>query len=284
LVYRTVAGMDLSLDVYFPPFPQTARSNRPLRSALLYIHGGGWQGGDKRSGDVKLFFPQLLRRGFIVASANYRHAPEHRHPAQFDDVRAALDFLRRSRGEFGIDPERLGVWGASAGGHLAALLALAPADAFAGVAGRGTSIETTQEPTPRSETVESSSHTAVRAAAVLYGPTDLTSDDLPERTRGIIRTVFGDDPDVLRRASPMAHIRPGGPPMLLIHGERDQSIPLSQSERFQSALEAAGCPVRLLTVLHAGHVFRPVDRPIAPTYQEIGQLLADFFESQLGLP
>ena len=153
ITYGNVDGIALKMDIYYP------RISLETTPALVYVHGGGWTSGDKGSGDVMLDTPELLSRGYLVASVNYRLAPQYKFPAQIEDVKCAVRFLRANASAYGIDASRIGVWGGSAGGHLAALLGVT--DSNAGFDGSG------------GHQQESS---RVQAVVDLYGPTEfLTS-------------------------------------------------------------------------------------------------------------
>jgi len=257
VVYRRVGGADLKLDLYLPP-------GEGLRPAALYIHGGGWHGGDKMTGPDILDLPAVVARGYVVAAINYRHAPRHTFPAQIEDARAAFSFLRARAADYRIDPERIGAWGMSAGGHLASLLALAPPGAWLGDA-----------PGSPGRTIR------VRAVVDMCGPADLAADDLTPRTAEIIGRVFGGYPDGLRLGSLVTHVTKDAPPFLIIHGDRDQTVPLSQSENFYRRLKAAGVEAKMITVRHATHVFEPSGGAMSPARAEISKAVADFFDRHL---
>ena len=256
-VYCVADGVSLRMDVY-----RGERTSSPA-PALVYIHGGGWHGGDKAAGDDMRDVVALARHGYVVASINYRVAPRHRFPAQIHDAKCAVRHLRAHAAVLGVDPGRIGAWGASAGAHLAALLALTvPDDGLEGPHGRG------------------AHSSAVQAVVDLYGPVDLTAPDLPARTREIVRAVFGDDAASQRRASPLNYVRPGGPPFLIFHGAEDQSVPVSQSRAMHARLLAAGVPARLVVVRGARHVLE-ADGEITPTREEISLAIAKFFDETL---
>lgn len=257
IVYRSVGGVDLKLDVYLPP-------GKAPRPGAVYIHGGGWHGGDKRTGPDILDLPEVVARGYAVAAINYRHAPRYVFPAQIEDVRTAVRFVRAHAGEYGIDPGRIGVWGMSAGGHLASLLALSPAAAWPGDASEN-----------RDQSV------AVQAVGDLCGPADLTAGDFTTRTSEIIHRVFGGNPDGLRSGSPTTYVTKNAPPFLIVHGDRDETMPLSQSQGFSQKLKAVGAPAELIVVKNATHVFEPSGGVMSPTRPEISRAVADFFDRHL---
>ncbi|NMO88509.1 alpha/beta hydrolase [Actinomycetospora sp. TBRC 11914] len=232
---------------------------RPASTAevplVVFVHGGGWQVGS-RSGMGPMFadwspspFAELAASGFAVASLDYRRlSGEARFPAPLDDVRAGLTWLAAHRGELGL-AGRTALWGESAGGHLAALAALTgSAPTGPGVTARG----------------------EVAAVVDWYGPADLTTIAADAAASGRSITDPGapgsreslllggpaaERPDVARAASPVAQVRPGAPPFLLVHGAADRFVPTRQSERLAAALRDAGAPVRLELVEGADHLW-----------------------------
>lgn len=185
--YCTLGGQTLAMDVLFPAAPEDVRV--PI---VVHVHRGGWVTGSRGlSGSLERVANRLLERGVAVATIDYRLAPDHRWPAQIEDTKCAVRFLREQQEEFGLDPDRIAAIGESAGGHLVAMAAAAGPEAgfdesgpFGGRSSR------------------------LQAAVVLFGPTDLTSDDWQDtqENRLAISVVFGaDGPDdpVLREASPV---------------------------------------------------------------------------------
>lgn len=261
VVYGRAGRVELKLDLYYPH----GKATGPLPVAV-YIHGGGWTKGDKAGGAGMLALGEVLRCGYLVASINYRLAPEFKFPAQIEDAKCAIRYLRAHAKELNLDPERIGVWGSSAGGHLAALVGTADASAGFDTSGGWTN------------------HSSrVRAVVNIFGPADLS----PRGELGNLRvgqTVFGaqssDDP-VLKQASPVTHVSADDPPFLLLHGNRDRLVPLSQSQMLLAQLRAAGVPASLVVVTNAGHGFAPVGGTPNPDRQELARMIADFFDQHL---
>jgi acetyl esterase/lipase len=205
---------------------------------VLAIHGGGWRGGSKTAyGRVAV---ALAERGYVVVAVDYAlsrpGAPSW--PANLEDVRAAVRWLRRHAADYGVDPDRIAAMGASAGGHLAALLGTLP------------------------DVPDGPDAVSARVQAVIdfYGPSDLTAlaDQRQQAERAV--TLFlggapGDLPGRYQAASPVRHVTHDDPPMLLIHGDGDLLVPLDQSRRLAAALEAAAVPHRLIVVAGARHGF-----------------------------
>lgn len=230
LIYAEIQGFrPLLLDLRLPS-TATPSGHTPL---VVWIHGGAFWSGDRRflphtlpQGSV---FEALVSAGIAVATVDYRLSGEARFPAQLDDVQAAFAFLRRNSDRWGLDPERFGVWGESAGGTLAGLVALSPA-------------------------------APVRAAALWYAPTDLPAlheagggADSPEGR------LLGAPPAQVRglaqAASPLWQVSGPAVPFLIMHGAADASVPFSQGERLHARLLEAGADSTLVRVEGAGHCF-----------------------------
>ena len=215
----------------------------PFPAALL-VHGGGWIGGDRTQAASALVRP-LTDAGIAWIAVGYRLAPQHRYPAQVEDVEAAIRWTKANGARFGIDPNRLALVGESAGGHLVAAAAVRAKD-----------------------------DTRVAAVVPFFAPVDLESDS--DRRGGLsasMRALFGrtewDDAAraILRDASPLRLVRPGLAPFLLVHGTADMSVPYEQSQRLQARLRAAGVACDLITVPDGTHGTRGWDA-LLPGYRE----------------
>ncbi len=261
ITYCTPDKTAVKLDLY----RSRAASTRPA-PAVVYVHGGAWMGGDKSGGEGSIQIPELAMRGFVVVAVNYRLAPNWKFPAQIEDVKCAVRFLRANAAKYDIDPRRIGAWGASAGGQLVALLGLTDASA-------GFDIGEYRNESSR-----------VEAVVDLYGPADLTKQDYAATHASVYRDVFGVtsrlDP-ALVRASPVTYITKNGPPFLILHGDRDGTVPFDQSQELQTRLKTAGVSAELVVVKNAGHGFVPVGGAISPTTAEMTKLIGDFFVSKL---
>jgi len=241
LEYARVDGLSLRLDLYLP-----LRKSEPRLPVVVWIHGGGWKGGDKANTRA----PEVLGEGYAVASINYRLSHQATFPAQIHDCKAAIRWLRAHAEEFGLDPERIGAWGSSAGGHLAALL--------------GTSGDVPELEGEVGDHLDQSSR--VQAVCDFYGPTDLLavlepgawpshgSPNSPESL--LLGGPVAERVELARLASPVTHVSPDDPPFLIVHGDRDRVVPLDQSVRLHQALTAAGVESTLYVVKGAGHGFR----------------------------
>jgi acetyl esterase/lipase len=241
----------LCLDVHLPPATLGTASS----PVVLYVHGGAFLLGDRRSLPPPLerldLFQRLPLEGFAVASADYRLTGEVRFPGQLHDLKAAIRWLRARSEELGIDPTRIAAWGESAGAHLAALLGTTGAhpetDGSVGLTGPSSS---------------------VKAVVDWYGPTDLAAmdrqapadsamrhDDPGSPESLLIGAPVQEHPELVRTADPASWAGRSAPPFLIQHGTRDRFVPFGQSVHLDDALRAAGVPSRLMPVVGADHVF-----------------------------
>ena len=212
--------------------------------AIVFVHGGAWRGGHRNAGLP--FATGFAQQGFIGATIEYRFSQEAKFPAQIEDCKCAIRFLREHAAEYHIDPDRIGVMGASAGGHLVALLGT-------------TANEKEFEGTGGSEKFSS----RVQAVCDWFGPADLTrmhegkstidhaSPNSPESL--LIGGTAAENPDKAKRASPITYVSGDSAPILIMHGDQDQLVPVAQSESFAAALKKAGVDVTLHVIKGAGH-------------------------------
>jgi acetyl esterase/lipase len=208
------------------------------------IHGGGWIEGDKSSftsdsHGVPGNIVDFARLGFVAATINYRLSKDAPYPAALEDCRAAILWLRKHAAEYQLDAKRIGVYGNSAGGHLALLLALL------------------DDPADRDKPLEQSSR--VQAAASDSGPIDLLADYRNGALRTVIGRFMGGSPEGDRlarfeQASPGHYVFGKGPALLLIYGEADAQVDVKTADRFVAALSAAGRKdVTYLRLAHVDH-------------------------------
>ncbi|GGB23067.1 hypothetical protein GCM10011380_10930 [Sphingomonas metalli] len=237
VTYQTLPGYRPQIvDIYVPASP----GPHPL---ILYIHGGGWIGGHTRHSGALADFPKVLAalaaEGFTVASLEYRLSGEAKFPAQLQDANAALRFLHKNAAAYRIDPARTGLWGGSAGGHLAALTA---------VTCRNTALDPAAAGDP-----------CVQAVVTWYGVYDFTGmNATPDGNAagGKLLGCQGACPaDRLRAVSPVTYIDAKDPPFLLIHGTGDKVVPVDQSHLGEAALKAAGVPVEAIYIPAVDHSF-----------------------------
>jgi len=223
------------LDLYLPATPKG-----PL---LVWIHGGGWRAGTKGNPPGLA----MVAAGFAVASLEYRFSQDAIFPAQIQDCKAAIRWLRAHAKEYGYDPKRVAVWGASAGGHLAALLA---------VTGQVRDFDV-------GENLDQSS--AIQCGVDLFGPADFPAYDpsLPEpmvqreNPDSVIAQLLGGTVskkmELAKRASPVNWVTKNAAPLLIMQGTKDPLVPADQSQRLGDKLKAAGAEVKLEIIEGAGH-------------------------------
>lgn len=260
VVYCSCHGMPLTMDIYYPK-----AGSAPV-PVIVYVHGGGWYSGDKTTGTGQQDIPGLLGRGYVVAAVNYRLAPKYKFPAQIEDLKCAIRFLRANATTYDLDPTRFGVLGSSAGGHLATLLGLTDENS-----GFDSACDCVKE------------STQVQAVVDMFGPVDLTLTFERDRSP-LLEHVFGtSDPEseIVRRASPLTYVSSNAPPFLIIHGEKDDQVLLDQSEALYGKLVSTNVPVNLIVVKNSGHSFVPLGGPISPTRAEVTNLVGDFFDKYL---
>jgi acetyl esterase/lipase len=247
IVYRRVGLRQVKLDVYVPSSPAPVGG----RPTVLAIHGGGWRGGSKSGYGRET--ARLAGYGFVVVSAGYRLSKpdEPSWPDNLDDVREAVRWVRRHADEYGIDSNRIVAMGASAGGHLAALLGTYP---------DGPITPEAQVESRRKSGSETDVSARVQAVIDFYGPTDLramySSSPAAAETIGLLLGCTPvERPACYEAASPALHVSPDDPPMLLVHGGGDRMIPTSQAEQLAAELARAGVAHRLIVIPDARHGF-----------------------------
>jgi len=282
LTYASRDGADLLLDLYLPPTP----IRRPI-PVIVFLHGGGWSGGTRTTGpDFKRYFAQ---DGFAMASIEYRLTPSITFPANVEDVRTALRWLKANAAAHALDPDRICLWGTSAGGHLAAVAALAPGGMFEGTDNLNQTsavrcvldaygptrfdVMDTQTQDERAAlhspvvTInvgggrggERGGATApVNATAVVpagRGRGAVAHDDAGSPESRLLGGAVPSSPDRVRAASPMTYVGKNAPPFLIMHGLADNPVPHGQSVLLYDALEAAGNEVTLRLVDGLPHTF-----------------------------
>jgi len=224
------------LDLYLP----SGGARLPL---IVWIHGGAFRAGSKEDG-VPVDY---LDAGYAIASINYRLSQHARFPAQIEDCKAAVRWLRAHAAQYGLDAARFGAWGPSAGGHLVAML---------GTTGNVTRFDVGEYPEVSSR---------VQAVVDYFGPTDFLQMDAHRVPGGMVHDAadspeselvggpIQENADRVAAANPITYVGPDAPPFLIVHGDRDPLVPHHQSELLVAALERAGTPVTFYTVTGAGH-------------------------------
>ncbi|MCA8988407.1 MAG: prolyl oligopeptidase family serine peptidase [Planctomycetaceae bacterium] len=231
LVYQPEVSPALKLDLYRPNDSTTC-------PVVVWVHGGGWKNGSKDRCPAAW----LTAHGIAVASIEYRLIDRAQWPSQLDDCRAAVRWLRKNAGEFGLDPAHIGAWGSSAGGHLVALMGTAPV--------------------PENEPVSS----RVQAVCDWFGPSDLltmppnvvgngrTEQDVADSNGAkLLGATVKDVPELAQSASALYQVSDDDAPFLIMHGDADPGVPLDQSQRLHEALVKAGIDSTIRIIPGAGH-------------------------------
>ncbi|NQT17580.1 MAG: alpha/beta hydrolase fold domain-containing protein [Planctomycetes bacterium] len=224
LEYAAVDGQSLRLDLYLP---EEAKTKPPL---LVWIHGGGWSRGSKSQ--INPTIARLAAEGYAAASIDYRLEGLVSHPKQIHDCKGAIRWLRANADRYGYDTTRIGVGGGSAGGHLALLLGLSDGveELEGSVGGNG----------------DKSSR--VHAVVDLFGPSALELF-----ARQSERFAHNKASELLESASPVTHLSEDDPPVLVFHGDKDQVVPVGQSEYLHQRYQEAGLESALYIIKGAGH-------------------------------
>lgn len=254
LTYADDGMPEHKLDLYLPK-ADTDKGPGPFPT-VVWVHGGGWAGGDKRdiTGDeiqMNQVKDILLEHGYALAPVNYRLVPNGTFPEPMQDIAAAVRYLKKHAGEYGLDPERFVIAGDSAGGHLATMVGM-----------------TSDKPELQGSLGVTDTDTKVDAIVGYFGLYDLTQRTEDQRSGPCQRAkpgaesshgrLIGADPDspqgeaIAAKASPVTYVNAHTPPVLLFHGRQDCTTPPPQAERFEAALKAAGVPTEL-TFIDAPH-------------------------------
>lgn len=264
--YGKGGGRALKLDIVQPK----EQPKHPM-AAIIYIHGGGWSGGTKEAGLPLCTY--LAQRGYFCATIEYRLTGEAIWPAQIEDCKCAVRWMRAHAKEYNIDPNRIGVTGASAGGHLVALL---------GTSGDAKMLE------GKGGWEQYSSR--VNAVCDWFGPVDLLwyyenakdsvllSDVFKDKAgqdvlSKLVGGPFWERPGLCRQASPLSYVSKDDPPFLIMQGDKDPIVPMVHSQMLDTALTKAGVNSKLIIMKGAGHGF-PGTEPF--------NKVADFFNKTLG--
>ena len=259
---------DLHADVCQPKNPSS-----PALPAILLIHGGGWYGGTYQG---NAYGPALAQKGYVVASIEYRLTGVAPWPAQIEDCKLAVRWLRANAAKYGVDPNRIAAWGPSAGGHLSACLAtMGDQPQFEGTGGYPGVSSKIQAVVDEWGPVEFISGSEGIGGA--YAPKD------SPMLIGLIGASFKDKPELYRAASPIAYVKAGDPPFFIVHGDKDASVPYTQSVKMAAALQAAGVPVEFITMHNAQHGARPVKGlpPPTPSHKEVNDRAIAFLDKYL---
>lgn len=257
--YGMGGGEPLLLNLARPKLDDAARQAAGPLPAVVCIHGGGWQGGNRSNFDGLI--RQLAARGYVAVTISYRLAPKHVFPAQIEDCKCAVRWLRAKSSELGVDPQRIGALGGSAGAHLAMMLAVMdPKDGLEGDGGW---------PDQSSK---------VQAAVSFSGPTNLVGKFSHESTR-ILQTFLGgtmeEKLELYRQASPITYVNQGDAPLLLFAGTKDPLVPYDQAFQMTTALHEAGVTGRVELLIGAGHGWggKEFERTLRATFEFLDEHL-----------
>lgn len=244
----TIGNTTLRMELVAP----SEAPEKPL-PVLIYIHGGGWNHGNKNDHAVRI--AGIARRGYVAASIMYRFAPAHSYPAQIEDVQAAIRFLKANADTYHLDPNRINLWGTSSGGHLASL---------AGTAANNVSYETHG----LWEDVDASVFAVVNFA----GPNSNFLTSLGNSSASLTAFLGGRSlsiPEIATEAMPITHIDADDPPFFVAHGDADTTVPVTWSRDFVTALKEAGVKVEY-------HEFEGGGHNLTPTHPQAQQLAYEF--------
>jgi acetyl esterase/lipase len=264
ITYRKVDDVELKLDMCRPegegPFP-----------AIVFIHGGAWHAGSRQS--YNYFVRKAAEKGYVAVTISYRlmkfdqskkenttAAPTF--PAQIHDAKAAVRWLRANAQNYHVDPDRIGVTGGSAGGHLALLVGLAGTDDK--LEGEGENLDVSS---------------CVQAVVNMFGPTEMVTEYEGSSVAWVMPLFLGGKPNEVpeqyKAASPVTYVSKDDPPVLTLHGDKDKLVPIQQAKLLDEKMKAVGVPHTLKIFEGHGHGF------IGDVGSEAEQLTWDFFEKHL---
>ena len=276
VVYKSISGKDLKLDLYYP----TAKQSK-LCPVIVFTHGGGWAAGSRykaATGSFGIVFGRLVKQGFAVAPVTYRLAKKESNVAMRDcviDCKDAIRYLAKNSESLGTDPMRIYVMGDSAGGHIAQMLLLA-----------------SPEQLPGADSLSKVPYRMV-AGVSWYGPCDFEKTDLFNhddradfRDRFAARILGSDSgpTDKLaryREVSPINYLSKDSPPLLMIQGDKDTTIPVKHAYYMKKKADAVGAPVEIMIIRNSGHNWRRVDADIDPSRETIIERTVQFFVDYL---
>lgn len=274
IVYKTTDAGPLRLDLHYPAEPRPGE----MIPFVVFTHGGGWSAGDKTIGDrgVRFMGVQALNaEGFCVASVDYRLCTADGPITVRDcvtDAKDALRFLAKNAATYSLDAQRIFVWGDSAGGHLAQMLLLSPPESFPG------------------DPALSDAVYRLVAGVSWYGPCDFErielfnapgETDARDRFGARILRPGADDATRLaayREVSPVNYLRAQSPPLLMMQGDLDPTIPVHHAHYMKERADRVKAPVEIFIVKNSGHNWREVGGPIAPSLGEVMTKTASFLK------
>lgn len=261
IVYARVGDKELHINLVLP----AEKSQKPL-PVIVWVHGGGWAGGNYQRNQAAKF----VEHGYAAASVQYLFSDVAKFPEQIHECKAAIRWLRAHATKYNIDPGHIGIWGASAGGHLVSLL---------GTSGGVKDLE--------GNLGNGDQSSRVQAVCDFFGPTKLlTAKDEPmpvHKLYHLVEQFFGgtaeEKPELYKLGSPITHVSKDDPPFLIVHGDKDPLIPLHQAEVFYDALRHAGVDVTFIRVKNGDHGFTTDDQ--SPSRAAIERKVLEFFDKHL---
>ncbi len=259
--YCTIGGVSSVMDVYVPDKSHP----RPLPVAV-HVHGGGYTGGSRSTGfwfsDIEA---ELLDRGYLVVSLDYRLAPAHKYPAQIEDAKCAVRRLRADAERYALDPDRIGVWGSSAGAQIVGLMGTTGGRSIFDDAG-GFADQSSE----------------VQAVIAMSAITDFTrTSELNDDYSAEFPSWPDPTSPQLIEASPALHVSSTASPFLFIAGEEDVLVLPAQSQGMSGLLLADGVPSTVLLIANADHGLMPTNGPLSPSKATVIARMADFFDLHL---
>jgi len=245
IVYHTANNYEAKLDLYTSAESQKPSSPTPV---VLVIHGGGWIAGSKEERVLEMM--PYLQMGFAAVNVEYRLAKSSLAPAAVEDCRCALHWVFANAKKYNFDPSRVVLHGGSAGGHLVLTTGmLTPKDGFDNQCW-------TDDEDYWSKSPGTNSDPKVAAIVNWFGIADVLDELHGANAKGYAVVWLGNQPsadEIAKRVSPINYVNRNNPPIITIHGDKDTLVPYQQSVRLHKALDAAGVPNRLVTMLGAGH-------------------------------
>ncbi|TWT58075.1 Carboxylesterase NlhH [Thalassoglobus neptunius] len=275
VVYKTIGNRKLLLDLYYPETHNNKEEN--VFPLIVYTHGGGWAAGSKEgiaNGSFRVVFERLLDHGFAVASVGYRLCRANSGVTMRDciiDSKDAVRYLAKNSAALQLDPSNVFVMGDSAGGQIAQLLLLSSPESL-----------------PGSPDLKETSYRMV-AGVSWYGPSDFeridlfNHDDRPDFHDRFGARILGNNSDpsdknrLYREMSPVAYLKPVSPPLLMIQGDKDTTIPVKHAYHMKKKADELDAPVEIMIIQNSGHNWRKVDAEISPTREEIIDRTVQFF-------
>ncbi|MBV5316016.1 MAG: alpha/beta hydrolase [Prolixibacteraceae bacterium] len=250
--YKNSNGKSLQIDLYKP---KQMSKPAPL---LVFIHGGGWKGGQRS--DYLVYLTHFAKLGYVTATVSYRFISDSPYPACAEDITDAVEWFFQNSYKYNYDPDRIALIGGSAGSHLAMLAAY------------GWKKHVVESDTVKTDSISSlKAHHKIKAVVEIYGPVDLTTEyarNHPTVT-GLMARPYSEIPELYKEASPITYVDKNSPPTLILQGTADELIPMSQAELLRDKLDSLGIPC----------VYKPL--PGWPHTMDMVQRVNDYFKPTL---